>query len=306
MAHIPDFDLKDPDVPSDSSGDFSLRDSLGSGPSAGVTDSPERAKWIILVVVLLITAATIGYVVFERTRPAAPEKAVVQAPPAAVAPARPREGPLVEAENIALPPLPEMDGVVRNLVVKLSSHPKVLAWLATDGLVENITVATLNLSEGRTPVKHWTALRPRERFSVTKAPGGTRLDPRSYRRYDEFAAAIAGLDPAGTARLYLTLKPRIIEAYRDLGHPEGDFDPVLERAIATLLRTKEISGDIALEEEILTYGFADPDVQALSSAQKQLLRMGPDNMRIVQNKLREIAVQLGLHPESVRSSGPTR
>jgi hypothetical protein len=95
------------------------------------------------------------------------------------------EGPLVEAENIALPPLQEMDVVVRNFVLKLSSHPKVLAWLATKGLIENFTVATLNLAEGRTPVRHWTALRPEERFSVTKGPGGTRLDPKSYRRYDE-------------------------------------------------------------------------------------------------------------------------
>jgi hypothetical protein len=199
-----------------------------------------------------------------------------------------------------------MDVVVRNLVVKLSSHPNVLAWLATDGLIENFTVATLNLSEGRTPVRHWTALRPKARFSVTEVPGGTRLDPKSYRRYDEFTAAIGGLDPAGTARLYLTLKPRIMEAYRNLGNPEGDFDPVLERAIAMVLRTKEITGGIALEEKTLTYGFADPGLEALPSAQRQLLRMGPDNMRIVQNKLREIAVQLGMHPEAVPPSGTPR
>jgi hypothetical protein len=37
-------------------------------------------------------------------------------------------------------------------------------------------------------------------------------------------------------------------------------------------------------------------VESLSGAQKQLLRMGPENMRIVQNKLKDIAVQLGLHP----------
>jgi len=34
--------------------------------------------------------------------------------------------------------------------------------------------------------------------------------------------------------------------------------------------------------------------QALSAAQKQLLRMGPQNVRMVQNKLREIAAALGI------------
>jgi hypothetical protein len=304
VPETPDLHLHHPDVTRDFGGDASFGDGVGSGrPSNGIINS-SPTKWAILVLLFAIGAAVIGYVVFKRTRPTAPAMAVVQAPPAATAaPAPPRSGPLVEAEKIALAPLGEMDAVVRDLLVKLSSHPKVLAWLATDRLLETFTVATLNLSEGKTPTQHWAALRPKARFSVTKAPEGTTLDPRSYRRYDEFAAAINGLDPAGTARLYLTVKPRIMEAYRNLGFPEGDFDPVLERALATLLRTKPIEGNILLKEKVLTYGFADPDIEALPSAQRQLLRMGPDNMRIVQDKLRAIAVQLGLHPESVRLSG---
>jgi hypothetical protein len=105
-----------------------------------------------------------------------------------------------------------------------------------------------------------------------------------------------GLDPAGTARLYLTVKSRIMDAYRNLGFPEGDFDPVLERAIGVLLATPAIEGAIPLREKVITYQFVDPDIESLPTATKQLLRMGPDNMRIVQAKLREIAVQLGLHP----------
>ena len=205
-------------------------------------------------------------------------------------------GPLVEAEKIALPPLPETDALVRQLVVKLSSHPKALAWLATNGLIENFTVATLNLSEGKTPVAHWPTLAPKARFSVATTSHGVVVDPKSYRRYDEYAAAIGGLDPPGTARLYLTLKPRIMEAYRELGFPEGDFDPVLERAIGVLLAAPAVEGDNALREKVITYEFVDPNVESLPAAAKQLMRMGPDNMRIVQAKLREIAVQLGLHP----------
>jgi hypothetical protein len=297
MAELQDFQLNRPDLPSDSAGDQSLGDSFGHTSPPGVVDSPSRTKWII-VALILVAAAAIGYFSFREPSAVTPQAAMaVTAPPAVTAPARPREGPLVEAEKIVLPPLSGMDAVVRDLVMKLSSHPNVLAWLATKGLIENFTLATVTLSEGKTPVRQWAALRPRARFTVTKAAGGARLDRRSYRRYDEFAAAIGGLDPAGTARLYLTLEPRIIEAYRNLGYPEGDFDPVLERAMTVLLATKEIGGDVALTEKTLTYGYADPDIEALPPAQKQLLRMGPDNMRVVQNTLREIAVQLDLHPE---------
>jgi hypothetical protein len=45
------------------------------------------------------------------------------------------------------------------------------------------------------------------------------------------------------------------------------------------------------------YAFADPKLEGLSRAQKQLLRMGPQNVRAIQGKLREIAGVLGI-PDS--------
>ena len=36
------------------------------------------------------------------------------------------------------------------------------------------------------------------------------------------------------------------------------------------------------------YRFVKPQLESLSPAQKQLVRMGPDNMRIVKRKLREL------------------
>lgn len=259
----------------------------------------DRTKWIVLVVLFVMSAVVVGYIVYQRQRAKTPlaVAAPVTAPAPAAAPAKPTTGPLVQAENIPLPALDETDPLVRQLLVKLSSHPKVLAWLATKGLIENFTVATLNISDGKSPaLQHWRNLTPEGRFSILNTPGGTMLDTKSYRRYDAYAAAISGLDAPGTARLYLTLKPRIMEAYRNLGFPEGDFDPVLERAMHELVTTPAIPNEIPLREKVITYQFVDPNVESLSGAQKQLLRMGPENMRIVQNKLKDIAVQLGLHP----------
>jgi hypothetical protein len=72
---------------------------------------------------------------------------------------------------------------------------------------------------------------------------------------------------------------------------------VLERAIGVLLAVPVLDGDIALHDTIVSYEFANPDLESLSAAQRQLLRMGPANIRIVQEKLREIAKLLGLHPD---------
>ena len=45
------------------------------------------------------------------------------------------------------------------------------------------------------------------------------------------------------------------------------------------------------------YGFADPRLERLTAAQKQLLRMGPANARLVQGSLRTIALELGIPAE---------
>jgi len=42
------------------------------------------------------------------------------------------------------------------------------------------------------------------------------------------------------------------------------------------------------------YAFADALDERLTAAQKQVLRMGPENTRIVRAKLREIALALGI------------
>ena len=77
--------------------------------------------------------------------------------------------------------------------------------------------------------------------------------------------------------LYATLKPRIEEAYRELGYPDASFDAALERAIVSLLETPVRSRPTRLRLQGIGYAFADPHDEALTGAQKQLLRMDRKN-----------------------------
>jgi hypothetical protein len=201
-------------------------------------------------------------------------------------------------EQILLPPLDETDALVRQLVGRLSSHPAVAAWLTTDGLILNFVLVTTKIANGESPVGELKAIGPVPRFRTRKSRNILSIDPASYRRYDRYAEAVSALDAAGTARLYATIKPRVLDAYRRTGHPDGDFDPVLERAVVELLKTPVVEGEIALEEQAAVgFAFSDPRLQGTSAAQKHLLRMGPQNVRTVQGKLRDIASALGI-PES--------
>jgi hypothetical protein len=89
------------------------------------------------------------------------------------------------------------------------------------------------------------------------------------------------------------------DAYRELGHPEGDIDAAVEQAIVRLLQTPVVDGDILLDQRAVAYTFRDPSLERLTGAQKQLLRMGPRNVRTVQTQLRAIARELGIPEESL-------
>jgi hypothetical protein len=258
--------------------------------------SPRRQAGLWIIAGLLVVAAIVAtYVVFRGgPTPERTTTADAPSPVKAQQPVLPLGG---DAMSIAVPPLDETDDLVRKLVRALSSHPHVVAWLATEGRIRNFTVVVTNIAEGKTPAALRRTLRPASPFRVVERSDDLYLDPRTYERYAGLADAVASIDPAGSARLYATLKPRIEEAHGELGYLDTPFDRMLERAIVLLLKTPVEEGPVRVEPRGIVYGFADEDLEDLTAAQKQLLRMGPRNARVVQRTLRAIAVALGIPSE---------
>ena len=63
---------------------------------------------------------------------------------------------------------------------------------------------------------------------------------------------------------------------------------VLIEAIDTLLDTPEVKMPVEVYTDSVMYKYADERLESLSDPQKQLLRTGPDNMRRIKAKLREL------------------
>jgi hypothetical protein len=241
----------------------------------------------LLLVLAVLLAAGGGYVFWRRGQTSVPPQAQPQKKDDAV---QVRQ----DTAPVTLPPLEATDALVRELVGGLSSHPVVAAWLTTDRLISNFVVVTGRIAAGQTPVAELKAIGPVAPFRArTSAKGVITVDPASYRRYDRYAQAVAAIDAQGAARVYQTLKPRVDEADRNFGGT-GNFDPELERAIGELLKVPVVEGDVALQPSStgIGYAYADASLEGLSRAQKQLLRMGPENVRTIQAKLREIAAAL--------------
>ncbi len=222
------------------------------------------------------------------------EQAESVAPLASAASEASPESAVVAAPSEPLPPLDASDAFVRAAAREISRHPSFAQWLAQEDLIRLFVVSVDNIAEGLTPRKHLLFLRPQAKFLVSGSGADLRIDPSGYRRYDRIADVISSLDAEGCAALYLRVKPLIQHSYHDLGYPGLDFDDRLGQAIAELIAVPVAPEAPALVEELLRYEFADPDLEALSDAQKHLLRMGPRNVQRIQHKLRELAQAVGI------------
>ena len=92
--------------------------------------------------------------------------------------------------------------------------------------------------------------------------------------------------------LYRELEPLIDDAYAEISPPGARFSDRLDAAIEELLDVTPPKGEPKLKPKVVTYVYVDESLEGLSGAQRQLLRMGPDNVLLIKAKLRDLKAGL--------------
>jgi len=244
------------------------------------------------LVIVVVAVMVVVYYFFIRENPeeVLPIQEVVQEEPAPV----PEEETVVE-EEVPEPvhvELDKSDEFVRDLTKGLSTHKRYAVWLKRKDLIRRFAAAVDNIANGMSPRPQIDFFTPKGDFKVVMKDDLYFVDPGGYSRYNLAANVFVSLDSEGCAKLYWQMKPLIQEAYRDLGYPGKDFDITLRAAIVELLKVPIIKGEVQLEKKVISYAIVDPVLESLSEAQKHILRMGPNNVRKIQGKLRELGVAL--------------
>jgi hypothetical protein len=245
----------------------------------------------VLAGLALLAVAALALLFLTLRRPVAPAAATAGVEPTPAprdtpqAPEPPRPAPL--------PGLDESDDYVRRAAAAVSANPELARWLAQTSLVRTATAVVVNVADGESPRPHLGFLAPARRFAALRRKGRTLADPAGFTGYDGFGDALASVDVALAASSYRLLEPLFDAACRELGHPEGGFRAVLGRAIAVLLETPLPAADAELVPHGPGFRYADASLERLTPAQKQFLRIGPRNARLVQGKLREFQAALG-------------
>jgi hypothetical protein len=251
---------------------------------------PERKHGLLFPLGLAAAAlVVIGLlaVVFLLFRHPTPKAAATPAPAA-----RPFAAPTA-TPAVPLPALDASDPLVRQVAAGLSAHPELARWLARSGLVRTLTAVVVNVADGETPRPHLEFLAPKQRFRASRRPARLVVpDPAGFAGYDLFGDVVASVDAQAAVAAYRTLAPLFEAAYVELGHPEGGFPAAVDKAVRALLGVPVLPDDVELVPHATGFRYADPKLEALTPAQKQFLRIGPRNVRLVQAKLREVAAAL--------------
>ncbi len=268
-------------------GPLDLRPEQGDDEGPSYEPREERSFGFVLLVGVLTIAAGIGGYLFYRSRQAPPAPTPLAAAPRATQPAIPAP------EAAGLPSLDQSDDFVRELAKGLSSHALLGVWLGRQDLVRLFVNVVETVSKGESPRASLGFLAPRGPFKTKQGRGLAVIDAASYARYDSFAEGVASLDAAAGGAALKRLLPLLEAAYKELGYPEGGFEKAFREGIAHLLAVPTVEGDVRVKPvrrgNVLVYEYVDPALEALSPAQKHLLRMGPANVQRVQGALRGFA-----------------
>ncbi len=248
-----------------------------------------RAAVVVLIVVLLGLCA---YYYFFSGRLKNADGGITPTQAEKIDAEKPREIDAAAAAPLAVP-LDGSDEAVRALAGEISSDPVLARWLRSRDLIRRCAAAVDAVANGQSPRTQFDFFIPGGPFKTYVRGGETYLDPSSYARYNTAADVFDSLGTAACARAYAQCRDLLQQAYRELGYPAGDFHQTLYRAIIEILRTPVLEQPIAVKKDITTYLFKDEKLESLDDVQKHLLRMGPENLQLIQVKLREIALALG-------------
>ncbi len=250
---------------------------------------------IIIIVLIAIAAGVYYFFIYEKPEEILSIQQVQEEQPAQV----PAEELVIEEEapELIQIELDESDDTIRNMAEELSSHPGAASWLMSKDLIRKFVGAVDNIANGLSPRSQIDFFTLEESFKIIEKDGLYYASPEGYIRYNLVGDVFSSLDSEGWVKLYEQSTLLIQEAYKDLGYPEEDFDKTLTAAIVELLKAPVVEKKILLVATVVSYTMADPELENLNEAQKHLIRMGPENVRKLQAKLREIGLALGI-PEN--------
>jgi len=272
---------------------------------------------VITAIVLLVLGGIAWYLYDSGGTPLAEEPVAAEIAPVAAEPSQPgptsddvtiserRDIPVIELEEIPLPPLHRSDGYLREKLVDVVGEEPVEQFFVTDAIAARAVATVDALGSRQVPENLRVMAGPAGEFEALPDPDPRREildeagDPlpqylsssANSDRFLPFVELLESIDIEQAAADYRRYYPLFQQAWQEQGYTDSDFGDRLKAVIDELLATPEVPEPYRLIKPEAVYLFVDPELENLSSGQKILLRMGSDNAARVKSvlaKLRQV------------------
>ena len=187
-----------------------------------------------------------------------------------------------------LPRLEESDDAVRDAVGDIPLGTAGQQYLIPGNIIERSASLIYLMAQGEVPYKLLPVSRPKAAFPIRDDGTQVVTDPAGFERYDALTQWLQSLDLESLLSSLEWFIPLFREAWSYYGEDPAAFDMAVVITLDLVIATPEIDlSEARLIRKEAVWIFEDPAIEGLAPIQKQVLRMGPENAKILKAKAAE-------------------
>ncbi len=213
-----------------------------------------------------------------------PEAVTPSPPSVTLEPTQEPSKPLPPPEEAPAEPLPSLGD--------LNSTPLWKQLIDGDFATRFVTFLD-EVTMGFLPVKSLGTFKSESAFTAVEENDEWFLTPETEARYAPFVELFCSLDPELASKVFRVIKPSLQSAMNACGHSDQTPEQLLLAAMEKLRQVPLYESNPPMNkvaDGLFTWKY--PELEALSPAQKTLLRMGQQNLRKVREKAEQLIVEI--------------
>ena len=221
-----------------------------------------------------------------------PDPSASFAPPAELLP--------VDIPVVALPLVVDQ---ISSALTNFLGREAALTFFQLDDFPRKFVATVDNLGRTHAPPVAWPISPTDGRFTVQSHEGATIVSSDNGLRYTPLVLLLESINVPQAVDLYVRMYPVLQKTYGELGFPNRQFNDRLLQVINHLIATPsatpvvavqltDVKGHIPSLRPWVRYEFANPELEALSSGQKIMLRIGSVNQNRLKARLSAIRQEI--------------
>ena len=249
---------------------------------------------VFAALIAILTLGIIGYFVYQYTMGAegTPVEVtdtpmpMIEEIPTPPAPTK-VDTPLAEevVKEAGFGPLPELDSSDAYLDSLFEETEGWRGLANSKHMIRRAVTAVDLMSRGENPNSQWNFLQPTSAFKTVEKDGRILISEENYRRYQPVFQLLDKVPADRVALIYKHLYPLCLAAYEELGNGDHSFAEKFDSVLQRILDFEPPQGDIEIVGKERTFIFADPELEASSALEKALIRIGPQQTHLLQEKI---------------------